>query len=218
MKSPVWLAAAFTLIGFLGCSESVEQTVASAKPATTRLVGIGVSCTAFSVGDSIFITSAHCLKDQPLVWLEDQEQDSHIAEPVVIDVEKDIATVIMLNGFGGPALKISQADPQRGQQIVTVGYPAYYGLSLLFEVDYVKDLVLMDGVATIIAGKFAYSGYSGGPVLLTSTGEVVGVLMGANEQIRKLPEDIHQHESLSFIIGAPEIQDVLARTQELLNK
>lgn len=220
--------AIFSLLVLLvGCQAqpTVSSAIAAAAPAVVKIYGPGFSCSGFHAGGGIFITAAHCAAGEPLVWIEDAKGVLNVGVPVVIDEAKDVASIKALKTIDLPALQLfpNQAQPSLGAEIISLGFPAYYNLSPMFEVGHIKDTFLLNGTKTILSRELAYMGYSGGPILDVQTGTVLGISSSMSEIVRDLPDfgdhkPRHQHVSLAQIVSSDEIYPILDQTRVLLEQ
>lgn len=184
--------------------------------AIVRLHGPGRSCTAFHIGDNIFLTAAHCINGQPLVFLDAEDGTEYLGVPILVDTKLDLAAVKSSTTFKGGTLQMWDPDegiPKRGAELLALGYPGYYDLQLTIETGILKDFVVKDGEQFIISSDLAYFGESGGPVLAVKTGHLIGINDAMVEQITDLGVDGHIHNTISLMIAAPELILFLTRAQ-----
>lgn len=216
MKS--WLLAIFlTLVA--ACQPLVNtlpETIEQSRQATVRIYGPGFSCSGFHLGDGIFITAAHCTEGQPFLWIQDVDLTIQmIAVPIKRDGKTDVAVIRALKSVELPKLRLQPKGkpPLIGGELVAIGYPAYYGLEMMFEAGQVKDRVILNDVKLIISKEAAYMGHSGGPVIDVETGLVIGLSSSMLEMVKPLPsttnKNLHQHVSLSHIVSSEEIHIIL---------
>lgn len=198
-----------------------EQLIRHARQATVRLSVPGRSCSAFHVGNDVFVTAAHCLHDQGTVFLQALDGESYLATPVIVDMHLDLATIHSDTPFVGGQLELwspSDGPMKRGAELVACGFPGYYELEFIFEVGWLKDFLTRDGVKMLVSSNLGYPGHSGGPVLSLQTGHVVGVNDLMSERISNLEGSpggpaLHQHNTLALLVAATEVQLVLERTE-----
>jgi len=163
----------------------VQNTLQNARPAVTHILYGNRSCSAFHIGDGEFITAAHCF-------------------------EKDLV-LLSVYGFKGPALHLWDGNIPYGMELVVLGYPGYYDVNFLWEHGYVKDIVEFDGIEMILSEESSYAGESGGPVISTVDGRVIGMVDAGMELIEWLRIPMHSHISLSLFVSATEIRAFLTR-------
>jgi len=193
-----------------------ELVVAHAKTAVVKLSIPGRVCTAFHIGNDIFITAAHCLDGERLLFLEDNMGGSYLAVPVIIDEKTDLATLHSKKHFTGGTLELwgqSDEKPHLGAEIISFGYPGYYGTGFIFEAGLIKGFATQDGVRLIVSNNLGYFGESGGPVVSVQSGKVVGVTDALSEQITRINSTTHLHNTISLIVAAPELLAIVERTQ-----
>lgn len=215
------------LLLFQAClsPSTVAEAVESGSQSLVRIYGPGFSCSGFYIGDQIFLTAAHCVDQEPFVWIGSADQ-TNIGVPVVVDKKADIATIKALKPTQVKPAKLNQPDqiPILGSQLITLGFPGYYNLSQMFEVGYVKDLILLDGVKVIVSRDMTHRGYSGGPAIDVETGKVIGLISSMVEIMTDLPgpgtDQIkrHQHTTLNYLISSDEIHRVLQETATKLQE
>jgi hypothetical protein len=200
----------------------LEKAIKSAQAATVKLIIPGRVCTAFHIGKDTFLTAAHCLDGQTLVFLSALDGGAYLAKPVVIDEKLDLATLRTTKHFTGGTLELWSST-----ELVACGYPGYYNTDFTFEVGWLKDFATVKQVRMIVSSDLGYPGESGGPVIETQSGRVIGVNDLMSERIAKLGEpeindetgitfQNHQHNTVSFSVGLPELKLVLDRTEAVL--
>lgn len=136
------------------------------------------SCTAFMVDDAKHhvMTAAHCDGEKILV-------DGTAAYRVWKDERKDLM-VLRASGVTGPNIKLAPADPDRGDEVASMGYGA--GLvDPLFRIAHVSntglDIEGLSGPFIMIDAGFV-GGQSGGPVV-NDKGELVMIVQRGNESL-----------------------------------
>lgn len=196
----------------------VHKAVHDSREAVALLSYKDRTCSAFHVGGGEFITAAHCFgKDLPAtagpIELLDSKGKKHWPALVRLDAKSDLA-LLHAASFNGKALALWDnfwdGGLQPGMELVSVGYPGYYDADLQFEQGYVKDVVLYDGTEMIVSEETAYSGESGGPVISTSNGKVIGVVHATVERIAWATFPKHTHVSLSLFISITEVRKFLS--------
>ena len=162
---------------------------------------------------------------EPLVWIEDRTGQTSIGVPVVINENVDVATVKSLKTTTLPSIPMFEANrvPELGSEIISLGFPSYYGLACMFEVGHVKDTYLLNDTKTILSRDLTYMGYSGGPVVDVRTKTVLGLATSMSEIVKELPPlpdktERHQHLTLAQVVSIDEVRVVLAQTKDLLEK
>lgn len=182
--------------------------------------GEGV-CTAFHVGDGLFVTAKHCLKaDMEInLTLQDADRILHMANIVYIDPEHDVA---IIKSYKLPtAMTIwSESDGKMipGKQIITMGHPGYYMTEFTFEVGYFVNMMDIEGNVYIMSKNLTYPGESGGPVLMVDNGKVIGIAIALSEKVRILDDDgLHQHNTLSIILPWDKVAAALAHAKIIVS-
>jgi hypothetical protein len=127
---------------------------------------------------------------------------------------KDLV-LLLAPDFKGPALSLWDGGWDghipRGMELVALGYPGYYGLDFIFEHGFIKDIVNFEGVEMVVSEEASYSGESGGPVLSTANGKVIGMVDAGIELINWRRFPMHEHVSISLFVSAMEIRAFLAK-------
>jgi len=193
----------------------VQNTLQNARPAVTHILYGNRSCSAFHIGDGEFITAAHCFgKDLGYTMKEirmiDYREFNYFPVVKAYDFEKDLV-LLSVYGFKGPALHLWDGNIPYGMELVVLGYPGYYDVNFLWEHGYVKDIVEFDGIEMILSEESSYAGESGGPVISTVDGRVIGMVDAGMELIEWLRMPMHSHISLSLFVSATEIRAFLTR-------
>lgn len=90
------------------------QMVAVYEDGSAKLLNI---CTAFSIGEKLWMTKAHCLEGEWTVYID--------GEPIlhkIVDPLHDLA-IFRTQVANAPALKIATVAPEAGDDIVMLGHP-----------------------------------------------------------------------------------------------
>ncbi len=136
------------------------------------------SCTAFMIDNSkhLVLTAAHCDGEKMLV-------DGTATYRVFKDERKDLM-VLRASGVEGPNIKLAAADPDRGDEVASMGYGA--GLvDPMFRIAHVSNVRLdiegLSGPFIMIDAGFV-GGQSGGPVV-NDKGELVMIVQRGNDSL-----------------------------------
>jgi hypothetical protein len=211
------LAAALLLSGCAGLglrSEPVQDTLTNSRESVALLLYGRGSCTAFHIGDGKFITAAHCFSGElggPMkeIRLIDHRNFHYFPKVEKFDEDKDIV-LLSTYGFKGPSLGLrGYGSYPKGMEIVAMGHPGYYGRDFQWEQGFVKDTIMYGDTQMIVSEEASYSGESGGPVVSTASGEVVGMVVAGVEMIQWYDFPMHSHVSLSLFVSSNEIRNFL---------
>jgi S1-C subfamily serine protease len=146
------------------------------------------------------------------IRLTDSNEDIYLADVVRFSVKKDLV-LLSVPGFTGPSLEIWNpqwdGEPPIGMELIAMGYPAYYATEFSWEQGFLKDIATVKGIEMLVSEESSYSGESGGPVVSTANGKVMGIVEAGVEQIAWLAMLDHSHVSISLFISANEINSFL---------
>lgn len=199
-------------------AQPVQETVTDSRPAVTHLMYEGASCSAFHIGNGLFITAAHCFGsdldyEMKEIRMIDQYNFQYFPKVAKYNQEKDLV-LLSAPDFKGPALQLwdsffdGKITP--GMEMVTFGFPGYYWLGFQFEPCYVKDVTTFQGVEVVVSEEGSYSGESGGPTVSAVNGKVIGMVDAGIERIQWYESTSHSHVSISLFVSANEIRAFLA--------
>jgi S1-C subfamily serine protease len=104
-----------------------------------------------------------------------------VAEVVSSDAVRDIA-IVRVSRPGGSCLRLSEIDSPPGSEVMAAGNPFGLGVTVVLGVvssypAHPQDDIYLAATLSILA----LPGYSGGPVIDVSTGEVIGVVSAGYE-------------------------------------
>lgn len=205
-----------SVLSLLGCNPNRPEDILNKyKPAIAQLSSGPLKCTTFHVGEGVFLTSRHCIKEFELndYVITELGGSQFAAEIVYIDPEEDVA-VIRSPHIPDVKLKIldlNQGGVHSGQEIMSMGFPAYAFGDFVFEVGYVQNIKTFDQYTYIISKNISYPGESGGPVVDVKSGYVIGITTAMIERTELLSDNIsHQHNTISIILPWNKIQKAIA--------
>jgi Flp pilus assembly protein TadD len=208
-----------------------------AKAATALVVAVNDNTHSVSLGSGFFvnpegllITNAHVIEDRTRLFLYVQDQAVY-AEPevVAVDADKDLAA-LRIRHHGVVAVALSANIPTEGAEVIAVGYPR---ASDLLEVGFTLHSSIAMGVVSgvvqhrstakdhiasfIVVTGVMNSGNSGGPLVQTDSGEVVGMVVTAvpyqepaKDRKGNVIGSVKLRSGLSYSIPAPVIREWLA--------
>lgn len=133
--------------------------------------GMG-GCTGFVI-DSIkkhVLTAAHCDAEKNLT------ADSMFTVRLFKDERKDLM-VLRVTDLDKPSLKLAQNDPERGEEVASMGY-GFAQENPLFRISHISNVRMeLDGLSGpfLVIDSDYIGGQSGGP-LVNINGEVVGIV------------------------------------------
>ncbi len=151
----------------------------------------------------LIITAAHVVVDSEmiLVSVTDEEGNQSVYDANIINLNQtsDVA-VIKINGINLPSVKLGNSeDIKLGNEMAFLGYPVVLNNQPAANVLVVhrgiissktKAVFIEDGVVDAFSiNAFVNPGNSGGPVFLSDTGEVIG-LVNARKPTPVKPEDL----------------------------
>jgi S1-C subfamily serine protease len=172
-------------------ADKVQQSIVYLETFTgTEATG---SCTGFMVDAARkhVLTASHCDAEKILA-------DGTVTYKLFKDDRKDLL-VLRASNLDMPALRIAKADPDRGDEVASMGYG--FGLDdPLFRIAHISNVRLdIEGLSGpfIMTDSAFIGGQSGGPVV-NLQGEVVMIVQRANA-------------SLGLGVGATTIRDRVGR-------
>ncbi|MCK4649609.1 trypsin-like peptidase domain-containing protein [Candidatus Pacearchaeota archaeon] len=174
----------------------VETDTANINDKTSGLIyvdekgNIWSKGTAFSVGDGMFLTASHVLenlngKNIKLVW-NGNEYDNIITEAVSLN---GIDFMMFKANLPVPPLKIIERKRALvGAKIGFVGFPLNEVSPMLHEgvISSVKEVG--EGAFFYNINSFVNRGNSGGPVFLSDTGEIIGIISSRQNEGILIPD------------------------------
>jgi tetratricopeptide (TPR) repeat protein len=230
-----WIIAALVscFIGFPAHASQRADLFRHAKAATALIVAINDSTQSVSMGSGFFInghgllvTNAHVIEDSTRLYLYVQDQAIHSApEIVAVDPDLDLA-----------ALRVEQSDietltlaaemPSEGTDVIAVGYPRITDiLEMGFALHATVGTGLVGGLAQGrsrtkggVAGFVQTTGIlnfgnSGGPLVNTESGEVVGMVVTTVPYIERAKDrtgasiaSVTMRSGIGYSIPAPVIR------------
>jgi len=192
--------------------------IATTKPSVVRFVSEHGSCSAFYVGQDLFITAAHCIRPDADHFIENTDGDMYLVQTIITDRDRDVA-VFSSNDFDGLPLQLwnewMYGDLKIGSAIISMGFPGYYGQEFAFEEGTVLDKRMRGRVRMLVSRNAAYFGESGGPVISLHNGQVVGLVHALSEHVTDLGGDIRVHNTLSMLVAWSEIRTVLEQARKV---
>jgi tetratricopeptide (TPR) repeat protein len=193
------LVMAFLLVMGAESAQGADrgEIARQAKAATALIVAVNQATHSISFGSGFFVdadglvlTNAHVVEDHPSLFLYVGNRAVYQApEVVAVDPDLDIAALrIPSNSVDWLPLSLDQ--PNEGDEIITVGYPRITDiLQMGFALHTTVAPGMVSGVAegrSRIEGRpaifiqttgFLQLGNSGGPLVRTDSGEVVGMMV-----------------------------------------
>lgn len=201
------------LLGF-GCAHlsPISYTYEHSAKALVNLRQSKSSCSGFHIGEGRILTAAHCLARMPKAEIILSDGRTYQHKLLLLDRQRDLAMLsIEVSDFEHLSLWDPFFDGKipLGTEIISIGFPGYYSARIQFEVGHIHSIAKMDGVTVLISKNTAFPGESGGPVVATVNGKVVGVVHAYREVIRGDSSDKHYHIHLSYFIAYNEILNFL---------
>jgi hypothetical protein len=141
--------------------------------------------TAFSLGDGLFLSASHVLADYNGSNVRIITSDGQTYDNIILGIANDpghdfVAFATSLNLSG---VKIIQKDRAvTGEKVGFVGYPLEEITPLLHDGIISSVRNQPDGFFWYTINSFVNGGNSGGPVFLSDTGEVVGIVSSRQYQ------------------------------------
>jgi Tfp pilus assembly protein PilF len=175
-----------------------NQLYRQAKAATVLIVGIDDDTQSLSFGSGVFVsgdglvlTNAHVIKDATRLFVYSQAQDVD-TQPEILAVEPDwdLAALRVVAHRPTPFLSIVKEAAEEGDEAIAVGYPRLpdvlrMGLTIhptVFPVTITGEAMGRSRTTgqpipfAQITG-FMNAGSSGGPLILSETGEIAGLVV-----------------------------------------
>ena len=189
---------AFVLAPASGAAYSSVELYRQAKAATVLIVGIDDDTQALSFGSGVFIskdglvlTNAHVIKDATRLFVYSQNQHVDVApEILAIEPDWDLAALRVKTGHPVPYLPIVKAPAEEGAPAIAVGYPRLpdvlrMGLTIhptVFPVTVTGETMgrsrtTGQPISFAQITGFMNAGSSGGPLVLSETGEIGGLVV-----------------------------------------
>lgn len=176
------------------------------------------SCTAFHIGDGLFVSAAHCLAGYPAeplgeILLTDEHNFKYNPKLVGYDSHRDLI-LLHLDRYSGEKLELWDSfwdgKMPLGMDLIGLGFPGYFGLDFTFDPGQLKGVVQDDsGLHYILSRELSMPGYSGGPILSMHNGKVVGITHVMVDQTHYFDEAHHVHAWISLAISVEELQNWL---------
>ena len=189
---------AFVLVPDSGAAHSSVELYRLAKAATVLIVGIDDDSNALSFGSGVFIskdglvlTNAHVIKDATRLFVYSQNQHVDVApEILAIEPDWDLAALRVNSAHPTPYLTIVKEPAEEGAPAIAVGYPRLpdvlrMGLTIhptVFPVTVTGETMgrsrtTGQPISFAQITGFMNAGSSGGPLVLSETGEIGGLVV-----------------------------------------
>jgi hypothetical protein len=194
--------------------ESASQVLTGLRPSVVKIVNVSTasgsetaSGTGFVAGGgNLVVTNYHVVSDIALrprqFRLEYLGNDGSRGslQIVAMDVANDLALVRLDKPLvGATPIPIAQRKPDKGETVLSVGYPLEKGLTIVSGAyngraeDYFQELIHYSGAVN--------SGMSGGPAV-----DLRGNLVGVNVAVTR------NAQLVSLLVPANKVQELLSRT------
>lgn len=205
-----------------------------AKAATVLVVAVNDNTHSVSLGSGFFvspdgflITNAHVIENHTRLFVYVRDRAVYPApEVLAVDSERDLAA-LRVRQAEAVALALAAQTPTEGTEVMAVGYPR---ASDLLDLGFTLHSSIATGVVSDLvqfrtskAGSFIVvpgvmnSGNSGGPLVRTDTGEVVGMVVTAVPYMEPVKDrkgnvigSVKLKSGLSYSIPVPTIMNWLA--------
>lgn len=138
--------------------------------------------------EGLLLTAYHVVKGARSIQVR-LNSSARLVEASYLDGDQGADLAILdIGGYGWPFAKLVAPGSRLkyGMALGLFGYPMgeSLGTEVTYTAGYLSSLRQLDGVSFLQIDMSAYAGNSGGPVFLTQTGEVVGVLShGPNDTL-----------------------------------
>jgi Tfp pilus assembly protein PilF len=231
-----------TAFFFLFCAVSAQAGFRSdlfrhAKEGTVLVVAIDDATHSVSIGSGFFIddkglliTNAHVIEQGARLHVYVRDRFIH-SDPRVVALDPDLDLVaLQLEQTDGRVLSLASAIPEEGTEVIAVGYPRITDiLQMGFALHATVGSGTVGGVAqgrsrtTGRATSFVQTtgilnfGNSGGPLIDTETGEVVGMIVTtvpyqerAKDRSGTAIASVTMKSGIGYSIPAPVIRQWLA--------
>ncbi len=173
--------------------------------------------TGFLLDSGVVVTNAHVVgtcSETDLVGITATNQRLGFTK-VVTDQARDLALLVPASAIGGGLRLAVRDNPVPGTTVSTWGYPFLYdGASPLLSVGYVSGYRSDDshgaGVRHIIVNGAFNHGNSGGPLLVSRSSEVIGIVVLTYNFyppfVRQVIDDLAKQQ-WGFVIGSRKTAD-----------
>jgi S1-C subfamily serine protease len=185
---------------------SVESVVKNTESKVVKIgmvtdTGAGVCSGAIISEGGIVLTCAHCfaLKGLNKVYIKLSDGKYFPAQPLLIDVDADLALIAPVTFQGKMAYFKMGKEPQVGQEVVSFGSPL--GIQHTVTV----GTVINKNGKHLLHSAFVNPGNSGGPLV-----DLSGRLVGLNEATIRTMDD-RDAQGLFVAIGLSQIRAFLER-------
>jgi len=212
-----WIAC--LLLPAFAFAHSSNQLYRQAKAATVLIVGIDDDTQSLSFGSGVFVsgdglvlTNAHVIKDATRLFVYSQAQDVD-TQPEILAVEPDwdLAALRVATPHPTPFLSIVKEPAEEGDDAIAVGYPRLpdvlrMGLTIhstVFPVTITGEAMGRSRTTgnpipfAQITG-FMNAGSSGGPLILSETGEIAGLVVHSVPYLERSKN--HQGEVIGTVM------------------
>lgn len=187
-----------------------QEVVDRALRATVEVwTDVGLGSGFFIHDDGIVVTNYHVIDGASRIQIRTHDGRTHAVLGVTAtDATRDVA-VLKTGARHYPALPLAvRARPRAGQRVVAVGSPL--GLSGTVTDGIVSNPAReLDGVTYIQHTAPISSGNSGGPLILASTGEVIGM------NTLTIDPSEGTAQNINLAVPSSVIEDVVASAREL---
>lgn len=208
-----------------------------AKAATALVVAVNDNTHSVSMGsgffvspDGLLITNAHVIENHTRLFVYVRDRAVYPApEVLAVDSERDLAA-LRVRQAEAVALALAAQTPTEGTEVMAVGYPRAsdlldlgFTLHSSIATGVVSDLVQFrtskagPDASFIVVPGVMNSGNSGGPLVRTDTGEVVGMVVTAVPYMEPVKDrkgnvigSVKLRSGLSYSIPVPTIMNWLA--------
>jgi Tfp pilus assembly protein PilF len=200
-------------------AHSSHQLYRQAKATTVLIVGIDDDTQSLSFGSGVFVsgdglvlTNAHVIKDATRLFVYSQAQDVD-TQPEILAVEPDwdLAALRVAAPRPTPYLSIAKEQAEEGDTAIAVGYPRLpdvlrMGLTIhptVFPVTVTGEAMGRSRTTgqpipfAQITG-FMNAGSSGGPLVLSETGEIAGLVVHSVPYLERSKN--HQGEVIGTVM------------------
>ena len=190
----------------------LERQREEAKQRHIEARRVGVTGSGFFVSDrGHFITNAHVVGDYRYVFVRDSSGALFEARRISADDRRDLALLVISRASQG--LKVAQStSAAKGEEAYAVGYPmpGIQGQESKITSGLVNSLSgLRDSQSWMQVSVPIQAGNSGGP-LVTSKGEVLGVVVATINAKRILEKDGALAQNVNYAIKSEEVHSFLA--------
>jgi TPR repeat protein len=232
---PVLAIVLTAVLGVTGLADGAPrgEVYRNAKSATALILAVNDGAQRVSLGsgffvnaDGVLLTNAHVIEDYTRLFVYVQDQAVYTAPTVVaVDHDLDLAA-LRIPETGVASLSLGTGVPTEGTEVIAVGYPR---ASDLLDAGFVLHSAIVTGTVSgmvrhqspakdygttlILVTGVMNSGNSGGPLVLTDSGEVAGMVVTAVPYLEAAKDregavigGVKLKSGLSYSIPAPTIR------------